>query len=158
MPGERIHAVAARRLDLGAELDQLDDVALGDAPWRGIPRGGGRSPGVVGSARTWKRMPRTRSARMYATIRSYGASELVAELRRHEEAIKSLIGSVSGFRAYYLVETPGGGAVSITVCDDQAGAEESNAVAAGWIRENLGGMSIPPPAIAAGEVAFSTTA
>jgi hypothetical protein len=95
---------------------------------------------------------------MYATVRSYGPSDLVAELRRNQESVKSLIGSVAGFRAYYLVETPGGGAVSITICDDQAGAEESNAVAAGWIRENLAGMTIPPPSITAGEIAFSATA
>jgi hypothetical protein len=95
---------------------------------------------------------------MYATVRSYGPSDLVAELRRNEDAIKSLIGSVAGFRAYYLIAPPGGGAVSITICDDQAGAEESNAVAAGWIRENLGSMTIPPPAIVAGEVAISGTA
>ena len=56
------------------------------------------------------------------------------------------------------METSDGGAVSVTVCDDQAGAEESNAVAAGWIRENLAGASIPAPAISAGEVAFSVTA
>jgi hypothetical protein len=95
---------------------------------------------------------------MYATVRSYGPSDLVNELRRNEEVVKSLIGSVAGFRAYYLVATPGGGAVSITICDDQAGVEESNAVAAGWIRENLAGMTIPPPSISAGEVVFSAPA
>ncbi len=94
---------------------------------------------------------------MYATVRSYGPSDLVAEMRGHEEDVKSLMGKVTGFREYFLVETPGGGAVSITICDDQAGAEESNAVAAGWIRENLGGVTIPPPSITAGEVVFSTT-
>ena len=74
---------------------------------------------------------------MYATVRSYGPSDLVAQLRQHQDAVKSLMGTVSGFQAYYIVETSDGGAVSVTVCDDQAGAEESNAVAAGWIRENL---------------------
>ena len=95
---------------------------------------------------------------MYATVRSYGPSDLVAPLRQHQDAVKSLMGTVTGFRAYYIVETSDGGAVSVTVCDDQAGAEESNAVAAGWIRENLGGVSIPAPTISAGEVAFSVTA
>ena len=95
---------------------------------------------------------------MYATVRSYGPSDLVAQLRQHQDAVNSLMGTVTGFRAYYIVETNDGGAVSVTVCDDQAGAEESNAVAAGWIRDNLGGASIPAPTISAGEVAFSVTA
>ena len=95
---------------------------------------------------------------MYATVRSYGQSDLVAQLRQHQDAVKSLMGTVAGFQAYYIVETADGGAVSVTVCDDQAGADESNSVAAGWIRDNLAGASIPAPTISAGEVAFSVTA
>jgi hypothetical protein len=94
---------------------------------------------------------------MYATIRSYTGHELASELRKNEEAVKSLISAVSGFRAYYLVETADG-AVSITVCDDQTGADESNRAAAGWIRENLQNLAIAPPAISAGEVAITAGA
>ena len=93
---------------------------------------------------------------MYATIRVYtGKSDLVEELRRNEAAVTSLIGAVPGFRAYYLVATAEGGGASITVCDDQAGADESNRVAAAWIAQNLPGLSTAPPAITAGEVAIA---
>jgi hypothetical protein len=73
----------------------------------------------------------------------------------HQESVKSAIGAVAGFRSYSIVSTSDGGAVSITVCDDQAGADESNRAAAAWIAENLPGLSIAPPAISAGEVAIS---
>ena len=90
---------------------------------------------------------------MYATIRIYaGKSELSDELRRNQESVKSAIGAVPGFQAYYFVATSDGGGASITVCDDQAGAEESNRAASAWIAENLPGLSIAPPAVSAGEV------
>ena len=60
--------------------------------------------------------------------------------------------AVTGFQAYYFVALSDGGSASFTVCDDQAGAEESTRVAAAWIAENLPGVSIAPPAISAGEV------
>jgi hypothetical protein len=93
---------------------------------------------------------------MYATVRVYpGKSELAAELRRNQESVKSTISAVPGFQAYYFVDTPDGGGASITVCDDQAGAEASNTAAAAWIAANLSDLSIAPPAISAGEVAIA---
>ena len=90
---------------------------------------------------------------MYATIRVYaGNSDLGEELRRNRESVKSAMSVVTGFQAYYFVATSDGGGASITVCDDQAGAEASNGVAAAWIAENLPGLSVAPPAISAGEV------
>jgi hypothetical protein len=44
---------------------------------------------------------------------------------------------------------------SVSVYDDQSGAEESNRAAADWIRENLPRMAIDPPQISAGEVVIS---
>jgi hypothetical protein len=89
---------------------------------------------------------------MYATSRAYaGNSELGEQLRRNQESVKNAMSAVPGFRAYYFVATADGGA-SITVCDDQAGAEASNRAAAAWIAENLPDMQVAPPAISAGEV------
>jgi hypothetical protein len=93
---------------------------------------------------------------MYASVRIYaGTNELIAGMLEHRESVTSEISAVAGFHAYYMVATPDGGAASITVCDDRAGAEESNRVAAAWIAENLPGLSIAPPAISAGDVAIS---
>ena len=93
---------------------------------------------------------------MYATVRVYPSkSQLAAELRANEESVKGVISAVPGFQAYYFVDTPDGGGASITVCDDQAGAEASNRAAAAWIAENLAGQSIAPPTISAGEVVIA---
>jgi hypothetical protein len=90
---------------------------------------------------------------MYATIRTYaGDSELGEELRRNQDSVRSQMSAVTGFQAYYFVALADGGSASFTVCDDQAGAEESTRVAAAWIADNLPGVSIAPPAVSAGEV------
>ena len=46
-------------------------------------------------------------------------------------------------------------ATSITVCDDQAGAEATNQVARDWIAANLANLSISTPDVHLGEVAMS---
>ena len=92
---------------------------------------------------------------MYATVRSYtGTDEFADALVQNESEVRRLITGIQGFRAYYLVRTDGG-AVSVSVYDDQNGAEESNRQAAEWVRENLSDLSISPPQISAGEVAIS---
>ena len=93
---------------------------------------------------------------MYVAIRRYrGNTTLADELAERSDEIKSVIEPVSGFRAYYLVRA-NDGAASITVCDDQSGAEESNRVAADWIRQNMPELSASPPEISAGEVVLAT--
>jgi hypothetical protein len=91
---------------------------------------------------------------MYVTIRSYSGSELADVLATRESDVREVVGSIDGFRAYYLVRTTDG-AVTISVFDDQAGAEESTGAAAAWIKENLADMSVSPPQVTTGEVVFS---
>ena len=94
---------------------------------------------------------------MYATIRSY-ASEggLVDALVERESEVRDLISGIDGFHAYYMLRTPDGGAVSISVYADAAGTDASNAAAAGWVRDNLPDLaSSGPPQTTAGEVAVS---
>ena len=64
---------------------------------------------------------------MFATVRSYAASGgLVDSLVENEGAIRDLISEIEGFRAYYFVRGEGDAAVSVSVFDDRAGADESN--------------------------------
>jgi hypothetical protein len=91
---------------------------------------------------------------MYASIRSYGDRSLAAALAARADEIRAVIGDVPGFRAYYLVEA-GDGTVSVTVCDDQAGAEESNRVAADWLRSNMPELGGAAPTVSAGAVLIS---
>ncbi len=93
---------------------------------------------------------------MYATFRYYhGNSELADTLVENEDAVKSLIGGIDGFEAYYLIRTADGSTLSFSVFENQGGAEESNRVAAEWLRENAPEVSVNPPNVSAGEVLIS---
>jgi len=92
---------------------------------------------------------------MHATMRTYSATdELTDALLEHESEIRQLLGGIEGFRAYYLVRTDTG-ATTISVFDDQAGAEESTRVAAAWVADHLGAATIAAPQVTTGEVALS---
>lgn len=88
---------------------------------------------------------------MHATLRWYPDASLGDALAARADDIRSVIGEVDGFRAYYLVKGDQG-TISITVCDDEAGTSASNRVAAEWLRENLPDLSVGAPNIAAGDV------
>jgi len=94
---------------------------------------------------------------MYTVIRHYtGPANLADELKARSKDIETLISGVPGFINYYLIKT-GNGAVTVTVCDDRAGCDESTKRAASFIRENLKNLEIPAPQIITGELAFKTS-
>lgn len=94
---------------------------------------------------------------MYVTMRYYaGNTTLADELAERSDEVKSVIGGIAGFSAYYLVAIEGA-TVSITVCEDQAGAEESTRAAAAWIKENMPELSAAPPMVSGGETTISFT-
>jgi hypothetical protein len=93
---------------------------------------------------------------VYATIRIYSAAEGLADaVAEHKAEIVKRFGEINGFRSYYIVKTGPVSATSITVCDDQAGAEASNEVARDFIASNLGHLSVSAPEVHVGEVAMS---
>ena len=92
---------------------------------------------------------------MYATIRTYaGNSGLADALVANAGAVKSLISGIDGFKAYYLVRTADG-AASVSVFEDEAGANASTSAAAAWIRDNLPDAPDAPPQVSAGEVVIN---
>src|SRR5919204_5165534 len=83
---------------------------------------------------------------MYAVVRSYsgpGASELFDLLGQREEDVKNLIGGVPGFVSYTAFRSRDGG-VTVTVCQDKTGTDESSRRAAEWVKENVSSMANPP--------------
>jgi hypothetical protein len=89
---------------------------------------------------------------MYATLRWYGGNtELADQLAARADDVRHVIGGVEGVRGYYLIRTDGG-TVSVTVADDQSGAEASNSAAAEWLKENLPDAAANPPQVSMGEV------
>jgi hypothetical protein len=83
---------------------------------------------------------------MYAVVRSYsgqGASELFEQLEQRNDEVKDLIGGVPGFVSYTALQSSEGG-VTVTVCQDKTGTDESSRRAAEWVKENVSAMSNPP--------------
>jgi len=91
---------------------------------------------------------------MHAVVRSYsgsGAKELFDLLEERKSEVEDVIRDVKGFVGYTLVRT-GDGGISVTVCKDKAGTEESLQVARNWIQENASGLGTSPPDVAEGSV------
>jgi hypothetical protein len=91
---------------------------------------------------------------MHAVSRSYsgqGAKELFDILERRSSEVERAMRAVPGFEAYTLFRTAEGG-VSITVCRDKAGTEESLRIAREWVRQNAGSTNVGAPTVAEGAV------
>ncbi len=92
---------------------------------------------------------------MYASIRRYvvhpGSMEKIAE--QVNDGFLPIVHSIPGFVAYYVVDDIGHGiGISISIFEDQAGAERSAAESKEYIRENLASLFPNPPEIMDGEV------
>jgi hypothetical protein len=94
---------------------------------------------------------------MWASVRRYqGNPELAERLASRGDEIKSLISAVPGFVSYYLIHD-GSDTVSVTVAQDQAGVDQSNEIAAGWLREHAADVPASTPQITEGEVLITTS-
>jgi hypothetical protein len=97
---------------------------------------------------------------MYASIRKYktipGAADELA--RRVEQGFVPLVSRAPGFVAYYVVEAGNDVVASVSIFQDQAGAEESNRLAATWVSDNIASLFLGPPEITAGEATVHASA
>jgi hypothetical protein len=88
---------------------------------------------------------------MHVVVRSYseqGASALFDLLGQREEDVKALISGVPGFVSYAAFRS-GDGGMTVTICQDKAGTDESSRRAAEWVRENVS-TTVDPPAVTQG--------
>lgn len=91
---------------------------------------------------------------MKTVIRKYsgkGAPELIALLHQRTSDTKSTIGSIPGLISYTVIRTHGGGC-TVTVCEDEAGVQESNRRANEWIATHASHLGTNPPEITEGSV------
>ena len=89
---------------------------------------------------------------MHAVIRQYsgsGTEELFDALEQREPEVRELISTVPGFVTYTAFRTSDGG-MTVTVCQDKEGTDESTRRAAAWVAENID-VSIGAPSIAEGD-------
>jgi hypothetical protein len=88
---------------------------------------------------------------MYAVVRSYsgqGASDVFDLVESRAEDVQTLLGGVPGFVSYMAVRS-GDGGVTVTVCDDEAGTDESSRRAAAFVKDNIS-TAVDPPVITGG--------
>jgi hypothetical protein len=96
---------------------------------------------------------------MYAVVRTYsgqGASELFDLLGQREEDVRALISGVPGFVSYTALRS-GAGGVTVTVCEDKTGTDESSRRAAEWVKQNVSATA-NPPAITEGDTVLQFSA
>jgi hypothetical protein len=93
---------------------------------------------------------------MHISIRRYKTDSAPAVTRLVNEQFVSLIDKIPGFLAYYLVDTSEGALAAVSIFETKEGAEESNRVAAGWVKEGLS-VLLGRAEITAGEVVVSKT-
>lgn len=91
---------------------------------------------------------------MYTAIRRYQtAPDAVAEISRRVTAgFLPIIQNAPGFVAYYVVDEGNGVLTSISIFEDQAGAEESSRRSGAWVQAQLGEFLPSPPQITTGQV------
>jgi hypothetical protein len=90
---------------------------------------------------------------MHAAVRRYeGASDPREMARRVNEGFLPITSEVPGFVAYYLVDAGDGVTFSVSIFEDQSGAEEANRRAADFVQQNLASLLPNPPQTTAGEV------
>ena len=91
---------------------------------------------------------------MHAVVRSYsgdGAKQLFDVLEQRKVDVEATLRKVPGLVSYTLLRS-GDGGMSVTVCKDKAGADESLRVARDWIQNNASNMHANPPVVSEGSV------
>lgn len=96
---------------------------------------------------------------MHAVVRTYtgaGARQLFDVLEAHKDDIHSTLQKVPGMVSYTLLRQ-GDGGMSVTVCADKAGTDESLKVARDWIKTNASNVDASPPTVTEGAVIVQIT-
>ena len=90
---------------------------------------------------------------MFSAIRYYRTDpeSIESVIRRVKEGFVPLIRDTPGFVSYFVLTPRPGEVVSVSVFEEQRGAEESNATAEDWVGRNLSKL-LPSPEFADGRV------
>ena len=89
---------------------------------------------------------------MYAIVRRYtGAEGLIDTLARRQDEVRQLIGSVVGFVSYQAIRS-GDQLITVSVCHDRQGAEETTRRAAEWVRQQVPVDQVRVPEVVVGDL------
>ncbi len=91
---------------------------------------------------------------MYTSLRWYNVKPNSAQeiMERSEKGFVPIISQAPGFLAYSQVDTGNDTLTTISTFETQAEAENSNTLAADWVKENLASLLTAPPRISGGTV------
>jgi hypothetical protein len=96
---------------------------------------------------------------MWGAVRRYeGITDPPEAGRLVDESFLPLLEHVPGFVAYYWIDAGDGVMASLSVFEDQAGADESVRVAHDWVRDNAATLIPNPPQVTEGDVVATDTA
>ena len=93
---------------------------------------------------------------MHAVVRTYagaGAKQLFDLLIERKAEVEAVLRSVPGLVSYTMISS-GDGGVTVTVCQDKAGTDESVRVAKEWTQKNASTIGTSPPVVTEGSVAL----
>jgi len=94
---------------------------------------------------------------MYVAVRRYQVKAgLTDEIIRNGQDFVSLIRQAPGFVAYYGVVAGNDRILTVSIFQDQAGADESTRLVADWARQHLAELVEGPAELQAGEVRWSS--
>jgi len=91
---------------------------------------------------------------MHTVVRVYsgkGAKELAELLAKHKTDVEHIMRSIKGFVSYTIAHTSDG-CVSVTVCGDKSGADESVHKARDWVAKNAANTGVGAPTVLEGSV------
>ena len=91
---------------------------------------------------------------MYAVVKTYSgqnASRVFDLIGERKDDVNALLSGVPGFVNYAAIRS-GEGGVTMTVCEDKAGADESSRRAAAFVKENVSAAADPPVVIEGGTI------
>jgi len=96
---------------------------------------------------------------MYAAVRRYeGITDNAEAARLVGETFVPLLQGVPGFLAYYWIDAGDGVMASLSLFENQDGADKSVEIAHAWIVENAPTLFPNPPRVTEGLVVASATA
>ena len=87
---------------------------------------------------------------MYIVVRTWAnAGALADAMQQRQQEVRDLITGVPGFVACYATRS-GDTVTTVTVCESQAGTQESTRRAGEWVKQNVTGAAIGAPQVADG--------
>jgi hypothetical protein len=102
-----------------------------------------------------------RNSIMDVVVRTYtgkGVKELFSLLEQRKADVEKLMRSVKEFESYTLARSSDGeGGMSMTVCQNKAGTEESVRLAKDWIAKNAADIGVDAPKVSTGTIIIHAT-